>query len=222
MLNFKDFILQENLLLEEPLPDSWDKEVFTKATPFTKIVKYATERAKKIGTGSSRIAFEIFYKGRPTILKIAKNKKGIAQNVEEARIMSDSALSDIVIPCIDYDTENGEDDIRWLHMEKAEKASESKLCKLINVESLYQLTLAANTNYKWRDLHISEIKEFNNQDEDKIEIAMNYVDKLSELQNDFDIEVSDFSRSANWGIYKGEPVVIDIGFTSYTKENFYS
>jgi len=60
----------QELLQETPLPDDWDKSKYKSHNSFASRIRYATERAKKIGTGSSRIAFETEYEGRPTILKI--------------------------------------------------------------------------------------------------------------------------------------------------------
>ena len=67
------------------------------------ILEYCKERAKRLGQGSSRVAFEIEYEGRPTILKIAKNSKGILQNEKEVNILEDNFFEHI-IPMIDYDT----------------------------------------------------------------------------------------------------------------------
>jgi hypothetical protein len=76
MKTFKQFI---NEMV--PPPDSWDTGIFKKS--YKKQIDYALERAAKIGTGSSRVVFEIEYEGRPTVLKIAKNAKGLAQNEKE-------------------------------------------------------------------------------------------------------------------------------------------
>ena len=213
-LTFKEF------LIETPLPDSWNKEVFTKNVSFKKQIEYALERSEKIGSGSSRVAFEIDYKGRPTILKVAKNAKGLMQNQEEANILSDNMISSICIPLIDYDEESEEP--HWLHCEKAEKATVSKLCKAMNVPDLHTLVRAANVNDSKREQYLETIRNFNSDNEAKEEIAMEYVDKLAELASDYDVELGDFNRAANWGFYEGEPVVIDIGFTYYTKEKYYS
>ena len=67
------------ILSEAPLPDDWDKSAYKSDKSFASQLRYAQERAKKIGAGSSRVAFEIEHQGRPTVLKIAKNKKGLAQ-----------------------------------------------------------------------------------------------------------------------------------------------
>jgi hypothetical protein len=111
-----------NILTEVPLPGDWDSSAYTKQKSFASRVKYATARAKKIGTGSSRVAFEIEYQGRPTILKIAKNKKGMAQNEYEISTLGDWYVKslNITIPIIDSD-EIDEDNPTWLHTEKASK-----------------------------------------------------------------------------------------------------
>lgn len=72
------------ILNETPLPDDWDKGKFVKKdNSFKSIINYAKERAKRIGSGSSRVAFIVQYQGRETVLKIAKNNKGIYQNRQE-------------------------------------------------------------------------------------------------------------------------------------------
>ena len=217
---FTDFIL-----FETPLPADWDKEVYTKNVSFKKKIEYAIARAEKIGSGSSRIAFEIEYKGRPTILKIAKNPKGLAQNKEEADILSDNSVSSICIPIIDYDEDN--DEPIWLHCEKADKATAAKLCKAMCVPDLQTLVLAANGNgnamqARMSDSARAEIENFNADNDAKLEIAYEYIDELAELAANFNVELGDFKRPANWGFYKGEPVVIDVGFTEYTKLKYYS
>jgi len=95
------------LINETPLPSDWDSSKFNTSNSFESIVDYALERSKKIGTGSSRIAFEVEYEGRPTILKIAKNKKGLAQNEVESKMLSDGYIEkmELTIPLIDYDTQ---------------------------------------------------------------------------------------------------------------------
>lgn len=161
MLTFKQF------LLETPLPDDWDKNIFTKKIPFEKQIEYALERATKIGAGSSRVAFEVEYKGRPTILKIAKNEKGLAQNKDEIDILKKSKTEffDIMIPMIDYDKEN--DEPRWIHVEKAEHIKESKLCDILNVPNLITLYKASTKNWsdKDREMNIKFIKLFNEESE---------------------------------------------------------
>ena len=65
----------DRVIDEAPLPPDWDETQFTPKTSFKQRLAYALERAKKLGAGSSRVAMIIEYQGRPTALKVAKNKK---------------------------------------------------------------------------------------------------------------------------------------------------
>ena len=95
-------------LVEAPLPDDWDKEVYKSPTSFKEIVDYATDNSTHIASGSSRVAFEIPYSGRVTALKVAKNAKGLRQNMEEVKLLTNNYIQDsgATIPMIDYDTDN--------------------------------------------------------------------------------------------------------------------
>ena len=100
MVTFKDF------LNEAPLPDTWDKDKFKQRPAiktFRDIIEYASEKAAEVGRGSSRVAFKIDYKNQDTVLKIAKNEKGLAQNKQEIGYLSDDFIKNlnITIPMID-------------------------------------------------------------------------------------------------------------------------
>jgi len=191
-----------------PLPDDWDSEAFDNDKSFASRVRYAKERAKTIGTGSARIAFEIEYQGRPTILKIAKNKKGIAQNEYEANMFNDHYLTvmGITIPMIDHDEKN--DPPTWLHVEKAEKMKPTQFKKFFNGMAPREAILAAKyMSGKWNFPVTADRKEKYNKIFEENETFSSLVDLLS----NYDIEPGDFMREANWGIYKGEAVIIDLG-----------
>lgn len=207
------------LLNETPLPDDWDKSVYKSDKSFASRVRYAQERAKKIGTGSSRLAFEIEYQGRPTVLKIAKNKKGIAQNEYEAQMFNDYYLTGmgITIPMIDHDEEN--DPPTWIHVEKAEKMKPNQFKQFFNgLNPDEMIYLAKTMSGKWGIRVSPEMKEKYEQIYEENET----INSLVELIGNYDIEPGDFSRLANWGIYKGEPVIIDIGASSQVISAHYS
>lgn len=210
------------LLNETPLPSDWDSSQFSTTKSFESIIEYALERAKKIGTGSSRIAFEVEYEGRPTILKIAKKEKGLAQNEVESTMLSDSYIQhmELTIPIIDYDTVN--DKPLWIHTEKAGKITEKKLCKLLHCDSLSQLIYMVKSKYKNSDLYMffyNKLKETNTEEElDQLE---ELVDNLFSLSKHFDIALGDFQKANSWGLYKGKPVIIDIGLSMPVYELHY-
>lgn len=210
-MKFKDF------LKESPLPDSWDKNKFTgritKST-FDDMLAYALERARSVGKGSSRMAFKIDYEGRDTVLKVAINQKGIAQNKQESMYLNDTYIKKlgITIPIIDYDTDNFKP--RWIHTEIADEFDESIFIKETGVE-LKDFVLFCKREVFPPKLYSKE----------KHEEISSKINKDSNLYKSFmylltryhDLEVGDLIRGANWGIYKSKPVIIDIGFDSISK-----
>jgi ribosomal protein S18 acetylase RimI-like enzyme len=217
----------EEVLDEMPLPADWDSaQMRQQGTSFKSRLAYALERAKKLGTGSSRVATTIEYQGRPTVLKIAKNAKGLAQNSVEADILSDGYANQlgILIPLIDYDEQNREPS--WIHTELAQKASEKQLCAMLGCENLSQLV-----NIAWaitgRKKYLGTYQQYvdhlqqKGKSEQEIETCTDYANKLAELNSSFDVELADFARAANWGIYNGTPVIIDVGFNSNVLDQYY-
>jgi hypothetical protein len=221
--------VDEEVLDEMPLPADWDpQQMRQQGTTFKSRLQYALERAKKLGTGSSRVATTIEYQGRPTVLKIAKNAKGLAQNSVEADILSDGYASQmgILIPIIDYDTQNREPS--WVHTELAQKANEKQLCSLMKCQSLYDLIKAAhaqlnefsNSRAILNDI-LDKNSHFGYSDQDN-DTFLEYVNRLAELKSSFDIELADFHRPVNWGLYQGKPTIIDVGFNSNVLNQYYS
>ena len=198
------------LLQEAPLPDDWDKSTYKSHTSFASRIRYAQERAKKIGTGSSRVAFEIEYEGRPTILKIAKNKKGIAQNEFEAQILNDYYIEglDITIPMIDYDEEN--EVPTWIHVEKAEKMKPNMFKKFFNGLTPVEVMRVAQYGAGQIQLNGEEAEHFQEliENNEAIDSLVDIVGSYSQ------ITWQDFAVLSNWGVYKNSPVIIDIGLST--------
>jgi hypothetical protein len=208
------------LLSEAPLPAEWDQTVFTPATSYKKRIEYVVARAQRLGTGSSRTAFDIQYEGRPTVLKVAHNGKGMAQNAAEAELLDDGYLKTvgIVIPLIDYDEDHAQP--VWIHSEKAQKASEKQLCELMSCGKLAWLVDAAMFAQTGKGSnHVNDIVQL--YGDDGLETFHEYVDMMQELHS-LKINLNDYKRAANWGIFNGSPVVIDLGFTCDVAKQHYS
>lgn len=199
-------------LNEAPLPDSWDKDKFKGQLDFKGMVEYALERSKSLGEGSSRVAFNIEYKGHETALKIAKNEKGIAQNVQEILYLNDENIKklNITIPLIDYDTTNHK--ARWLHTEKADKIYDSYF------EEELGLPLRHAILYINRDINPPKLSigsKLQAERGEKIKKDSPIVKAIYTLLTDFpEIEYGDLARIQNWGMYKGRAVILDIGYDS--------
>lgn len=198
-------------LIEMPIPKEWADNIFKQS--FKKIIEYANKNAKRIASGSSRTVFEIMYEGRPTVLKIAKNRKGLAQNYIEGDWSLYKWYPDITVPLIDKDEEY--DEPRWLHIEKASKITETQFKSLTGFDfKLFGKLLMNNQKTSWmhdtpKGEGIDEIKES--------ELFNNIID----LAGNFDMPLGDFTRITNWGLYNNHPVLVDLGFTNSVRAEFY-
>lgn len=195
-------------LHEAPLPDEWDKGVFTPATSFKKKIDYAVRAAQRLRGGSARVAFIIPYQGRETVLKIAKNKKGLAQNEFEASILSSPYAQQygVTIPMIDYDEEH--DEPIWIHMEKANKVTAAKFRKYYggDPDDVEQFLRYHTGQYHWHKKEDIEYLE-------RLREKNNGLDRLVQFVVDHDLPTGDFSRLSSWGEYKGHIVLLDVGLS---------
>lgn len=208
-----------DIISEAPIPDDWDTAKFAKPTSFREMVAYAKERSKQLGVGSSRVAFEIPYQGRETVLKVAKNNKGIAQNKEEITLFSDYIFRglEIAIPVIDWDEVN-EDRPTWIHVEKAQKITNKQMSKFLGGVDLQ--TAISHVNFMAGKSKFAFSIESEEQKERLYESEL--FNKLIELAMSFpSVIFGDLMRVANWGLYNGSPVIIDIGFTTETEKLYF-
>ena len=105
---------------EMAYPASFNFEEFDSLKSYAARVKYCSSRLRKIGSGSSRITYAV---DDEKVLKLAKNKKGVAQNnVENQKWLSSYGLFAEVY---EYD-----DDGLWLEMQLARKAKVSDFKRL--------------------------------------------------------------------------------------------
>jgi hypothetical protein len=218
---------------EVPLPPDWDPEQMNLRQTFKNRLKYALDRAKKLGGGSARVAMIIEYEGRPTALKVAKNLKGLAQNEAEINILDDGYLGNlpIIIPLIDYDKANKRP--VWLQTEVAKKVNGLQLCKLLHTPSLWFLTDMVDVilgkptpAYRTRRT-VNEIEKLYFEPKmwigDKAPTKQDwqqfseYASEVADLVGQSSLETGDLQNPANWGVFNNRPVIIDLGFTGETK-----
>lgn len=203
--------IKELLLESPPLPDDWDKAMYDERVPYKKRIEYAKLRAEQIGKGSSRVAFVIPYQGRKTVLKVVLNNKGLVQNQEEADLLDDYYIRGLgnVIPIIDYDERNSRP--TWIHTEYATKISQKQLEKYFGGYSMYEVVGALEIAKKGgrTDRYAKMLSDLEDNE--------NFTDFRDLILNYTQIGAQDLTRKANWGLYKGRPVIIDLGFTDNTK-----
>jgi len=217
-------ILTESTVDEMALPADWDPAALGHDKTFKSRLDYALQRARRLGGGSSRVAFVIPDNGRDTVLKIAKNRKGLAQNEAELEVLDDGYLGklDIVIPIVDYDKQNPTP--TWIQTELANKVSQAKLAKMLHANGRWPMTsflyavdnvLGKRKPNSWiPDLATikKEMIEAGSTEQD-IDIFLDYVNQVADLVNSSNLLPADFGNAANWGEYQGRPVIIDLGYT---------
>jgi len=201
-------------LIEAPLPDDWDAVIYSERVPFAQRIKYAKAKAKQLGVGTSRVAFEIPYEGRRTVLKIAKNAKGMAQNSEEATALEDWYLSKlkITIPLIDYDESS--DNPTWIHTEFTTKAKEADFKKATG--GTLQQFIEYCVGQSGRDLRGRPLPKNIDPESELVQSFTDYVGNYTHHP------WREYTSLRNWGIYQGNPVIIDIGLSDDVWKDHYS
>lgn len=101
--------------LGEDYPTGWNIEEFKALKSFSARVKYCNEKLPRISSGSSRIVYKI---DEQKALKLAKNRKGLAQNEVEISAGNDYYLDDLVATVYESDPNN-----LWVEMELARKVT---------------------------------------------------------------------------------------------------
>ena len=116
----KKIIINESQLeaiREMAYPATFNMEEFKSIRSFADRLRYCENRLKKLGAGTSRRVYQI---DNEKCLKLAKNRKGIAQNIEEINLGNDMYAGGCFAKVYDYD-QNG----LFVEMELARKAKEA-------------------------------------------------------------------------------------------------
>jgi mRNA-degrading endonuclease RelE of RelBE toxin-antitoxin system len=220
ILNERQYkLLKENLEDEANYPKEFDLQYFNNLNSFAKRVQYCNQKLYRLASGSARIVYMI---DNETVLKLAKNRKGIAQNEVEAGMGEYYDLVDTGIFAAVYahDERN-----LWIEMEFARRSRQSDFRRLIGVDfkTFCQFVDKAHGQYTpsrtWRSPmsnetfnHLIESNDFFN--------ALNYY--LSNYQPDV---IGDLKRISSWGVAKRDSkeflTLIDFGLNDDTYDKYY-
>ena len=124
---------------------------------------------------------------------------------------------------IDFDEKSNSP--TWLHVEKADKISLKQFkdvtgfafepfAFMLQESERSRKGLRQSIYYDWRSS--SSPEEITLIDESEL-----FAD-VQGLMADFSILAGDLGRINNWGLYKGDPVIIDLGFTQQVKDQYYA
>jgi hypothetical protein len=199
-------------VVSEDYPQSFDMKFFKTLQSFASRKKYCDEHLKKIAQGSSRI---VYFIDSEKVLKLAKNKKGLAQNEVEIDYSNDYMLTDIVAPVYDY-----HENFFWLEMALAKKVKRSDFKRItgIDFDGFSNVLLSADSHYRG-------IKKV---DQDLVEEVMNneFTSGVYDYVANFDIPSGDMRRINSYGLIKvngkEQLAIIDYGLTTDVFKNYYS
>lgn len=213
-MNFKDFIH----LYEMAYPESFSFEKFENISSYSGKVKYAAQHLKRLGSGSSRVIFQV---DDEKVLKIAKNVKGLAQNLVEADWYLQNY--DVIAKVFKRDEHIKDNGIFWIEMELAKKVSPKRFYQLtgLNITDIHYYLM----NRKMEELQ--KPRMFSIPQEKQLELENNeWFINLYSMILDYDMESpGDFSKINSYGevIRNGKPtiVLVDFGLSKNVWYNYY-
>lgn len=220
-----DDCFSEQELEEAAYPSNFNMEEFKSLTSFAARVKYCGERLQRLGSGSSRIVYLI---DNNTVLKLAKNQKGVAQNEVEGGDWYLRKLS--LFPDV-YDVD---ENYLWIEMQLARPAKAADFRKLLGydfqticawVDHLLNgpVLLRSAGSIEREQIFKTDkfIEMYNNDDKNVFSQIENYINTCGGYG-----AAGDFKRMSSWGVIKDETgherlVVIDYGLTEDVFKKYY-
>jgi hypothetical protein len=197
--------LLENKLNE--FREGFDLDSFLKMNSFAAQVRYAGKTLKRLGSGSSRIVFEI---DDTKVLKLAKNLKGIAQNKVEGDWFVNDEYYNIIARVLERD-----DNYRWIVSERAKKITPTEFKRLcgVDINEFY-----AYVCYVTRKCHAwkypsDETKRFLDESE--------FATEVCELLVNTDANAGDLSRISTYGRINDRLVIVDYGLSTGVYRDYY-
>lgn len=203
-------------VLDEDYPQNFSMDEFKQLNSFNARIKYCQERLKRISSGTSRIVYQI---DDEKVLKLAKNKKGVAQNeVEIQYSSSDYPVAEI----FDYDEDN-----LWTEMELARPLTPKKFQEITGFKwSDYQIAIH---NYGIDAMGTARDRIYKQDIDPSIVEAMwddEFTYNMFQYIGDAQIPVGDLKRLSSYGIVKRNDydtiVIIDYGLTDNVYGSYYS
>jgi len=217
---------EDELLDEAEYPQSFDNEYFKSLRSFAKRVNYCNQTLNRLGSGSSRIVYQIDDK---TVLKLAKNSKGVAQNEREINMGTSNYYQsmDLFAEVYEYD-----ENALWLEMQLARPAKKSDFKRIVGydfsvicdyVQYVANLYLYRN---KQRGINQSN-KEFFESEVFEENYEYSFFNSLYDFLANEQIEaIGDFQRLSSYGVVQdndGEKIVlIDYGLSDDIFKQYYS
>ncbi|MDX1470936.1 MAG: hypothetical protein R3213_05535 [Flavobacteriaceae bacterium] len=189
--------------------NSFSFEELNKIASFAGRIRYCQATLPRIASGSARIIYEL---GNDKVLKLARNAKGLAQNLNEADHFIQQHYGDIIAKVTDYHQDDW-----WIVMERAKKVTKGSFKRLLgySLDDFYDTLL-----WYWNTRQGK--KTWSSPPENKDEIMeTEFFNELIDLMANMAIEPGDFSRPSSYGEIDGRLVITDYGLTKDTFDTYY-
>lgn len=215
-------------------PQEFDMDIFKSLRSYSKKEKYCNDNLQRIASGSSRVVYKI---DDNTVLKLAKNKKGLSQNKAEASMEDDYFASGLNLFAKVYDRD---ENYNWIESQLARKAKPTDFKRITGydwktfqnfvgyVASKYipKRIVWGNVLEIWDKSYekLFKSEEFKNnmwEDYDSLFYTVN------EYLMNYQIEgFGDIQRISSWGVIQNEDgeeklILIDYGLNNDTFNNHY-
>lgn len=215
---------QLDAIKEMAYPVSFNMEEFKSIRSFADRVKYCENRLKKLGAGTSRRVYQI---DNEKCLKLAKNRKGIAQNIEEINLGNDMYAGSCFAKVYDYDS-NG----LFVEMELARRAKESDFERLVGIPFDVYCDIIVRTAANYLPSNNQSRNWINKSMEDSYEYVMDNIDdfefisEVIDYMGNYQVKAyGDLQRLSSYGVVRRngqeEMVIVDFGLTEDVFNNYY-
>jgi hypothetical protein len=199
-----------SLAASEELPkDSDDLKVvlsnIEKLETYNARKKYAERNLEHLSSGSARI---VYLTPGKTIVKLAKNDKGIAQNKAEANPKMKSKYLNPIISCAKNHA--------WCETHYLDKITEKDFKEMTDLD-FEDFGLAIRYGLKAVSGNTDKDKPKNFEKVSKSDIYK----EMKDIGEKFKLLPGDMARISSWGTKDGKPILIDAGLTRDIFDEFY-
>lgn len=196
--------------IEEDYPSSFNMEKFKSITSFNGRIKYATEHLQRLSSGSSRIVFKI---DEEKALKLAKNKKGLAQNEVEHNYSTDHYINPLFADVYDVHPQ-----YQWIEMELAKKLTTSRFQQLTghNFKDFANAILYFDKSRQSGLNPYEKPEKYDEYWEDE------FIYDVFQYVGNYDVPSGDIARISSWGDFGDEVKLIDYGLDNNVSNEYYS
>lgn len=167
--------------------------------------KYAENNLEHLSSGSARI---VYLTPSKTVIKLAKNDKGLAQNKAETNPQMKSKFLNQVI--------KHADNYSWMETHYLEKITTVEFEEMTSIPfSDFDEAIRFGLKNVSENTGLKKPKNF-----DKVEKSEIYKE-MKRIGEKFKLLPGDLARISSWGTKDGHPVLIDAGLTSDVFDQFY-